>query len=83
MRPETIGLLVDVRDAAHYIASETGRMTFPEFMEDRRVRHAVLYNFIVIGEAANRLRRRDPDVARRISNIQRIVGMRNVLNSPV
>ena len=43
------------------------------------MRQAVLYSFSVIGEALNRLRRRDPDIAERISDLQQIVGMRNAL----
>jgi uncharacterized protein with HEPN domain len=36
-------------------------------------------SFLIIGEALNRLRRRDPDIAERISDLQQIVGMRNAL----
>jgi uncharacterized protein with HEPN domain len=36
-------------------------------------------NLTIIGEAANRLRRHDPEVAQRISGLGQAVGMRNVL----
>ena len=49
------------------------------FHRDRRMRQPVERNVAVIGEAINRLLRRDPDVARRVSGIQRIVGMRNAV----
>ena len=39
----------------------------------------MLYSFLIIGEAVNRLRRRDPDIAERISDTRQIVGMRNAL----
>ena len=79
MRPETLGLLVDIRDAARFIADDTAGATYDEFLNDQRMRQAVLYSFLIIGEAVNRLRRRDPDVAERISDMQQIVGMRNAL----
>jgi uncharacterized protein with HEPN domain len=43
------------------------------------MRQAVLYSFLIIGEAVNRLRRRDPDIAERVSDLRQIVGMRNAL----
>lgn len=79
MRPDTLGLLVDIRDAARFIADDTADATLEEFLQDRRMRQLVERNFTIIGEAINRLRRRDPDVATQISEIQQIVGMRNVV----
>jgi uncharacterized protein with HEPN domain len=43
------------------------------------MRQAVLYSFLIIGEAVNRLCRRDLDIAERISDLRQIVGMRNAL----
>jgi uncharacterized protein with HEPN domain len=79
MQPETLGLLVDIRDAARFIAADTADATYDEFLNDQRMRQAVLYSFLVIGEAVNRLRRRNPDIAERISDLRQIVGMRNAL----
>lgn len=79
MQPETLGLLVDIRDAAQFIAADTADATYDEFLNDQRMRQAVLYSFLIIGEAVNRLRRRDPDIAERISDTRQIVGMRNAL----
>jgi uncharacterized protein with HEPN domain len=79
MQPETLGLLVDIRDAARFIIADTADTTYDEFLNDRRMRQAVLYSFLIIGEALNRLRRRDPDIAERISDPRQIVGMRNAL----
>lgn len=70
---------MDIRDAARFIADDTAGATYDEFLSDQRMRQAVLYSFLIIGEAVNRLRRRDPDVAERISDTQQIVGMRNAL----
>jgi uncharacterized protein with HEPN domain len=79
MQPETLELLVDIRDAARFIIADTADTTYDEFLNDRRMRQAVLYSFLIIGEALNRLRRRDPDIAERISDPRQIVGMRNAL----
>ena len=79
MRPDTLGMLVDIRDSARFIADDTAGATFDQFMNDRRMRQLVERNFMIIGEAVNRLRRRDPDIADRIAAIPQIVGMRNAL----
>jgi len=79
MRPETLGLLVDIRDGARIIAEDTAGASYEEFLRDRRMRQLVERNLTIIGEAINRLRRRDPEVAQRVTGIQRIIGMRNVM----
>lgn len=79
MQAETLGLLVDIRDAARFIAEDTAGSTFDEFLTDQRKRQAVLYSFLIIGEAVNRLRRHDQEIADRISAVQKIVGLRNTL----
>ena len=79
MRPETLGILADIRDAAQFIADDTSGVTYETFATNRRVRQLVLYNFMIIGEAVNRMRRLDPDVADKISAVQQIVGLRNAL----
>ena len=79
MRHETLGLLVDFRDASRFIAEDTAGGSYEEFLRDRRMRQLVERNLTIIGEAINRLRCRDPDMAQRVSGIQRIIGMRNVV----
>ena len=69
MRPGTLGMLVDFRDFARFIADDTAGATFGEFLNDRRMRQMVERNLTIIGEAVNRLRRRDPEAADRISAI--------------
>ena len=83
MRHETLGLLVDIRDASRFIAEDTAGATYDEFLRDRRMRQLVERNLTIIVEAINRLRRRDPDLAQRVTGIQRIIGMRNVCRAPV
>jgi uncharacterized protein with HEPN domain len=68
-----------IREAAQYIAEDTAGMTFAGFAADRRTRQLVERNFATIGEAVNRIRRRDPEVVERISSYNDIIGLRNVV----
>ena len=70
MRFDTLGLLVDIRDSARFIAENTAGATYEEFLSDRRMRQLVGRNLTIIGEAVNRLRRRDPDTAAKIGAIR-------------
>jgi uncharacterized protein with HEPN domain len=79
MRFETLGMLVDIRDSARFIAEDTAGAPYEEFLSDRRMWQVVERNLTIIGEAINRLRRRDPDTAAKIEAIPQIVGMRNVI----
>jgi uncharacterized protein with HEPN domain len=48
-------LIEDIVDCANNIIEYTSLQTFDEFMNDQRTVDAVIRNFEVIGEAANRL----------------------------
>ena len=45
----------DMLDSAQRILRYTRGMTYQDFIDDRRTFDAVLHNFAVIGEAANRI----------------------------
>ena len=79
MRLDTMGTLLTIRDVAQYIVEDTEGFSYAAFVDDRLTRQAVERNFIIIGEAVNRLRSHDPVVAARISANPEIIGMRNVL----
>jgi len=79
MRPDTLGVLEDIRDAARFIADDTAGLTFEAFKGDRRTRQLVERNFEIIGEAVNRLRRREPSIAARISAHDEIIAFRYIL----
>lgn len=79
MRLDTLGSLLDIREAAHFIADLTADISFEEFLAERVRRDAIERNFITIGEATVRLRRHDAATLARISMIQQIVGLRNIL----
>jgi uncharacterized protein with HEPN domain len=52
---EILLLLEDMRDAAQKILSYTSGMTFDDFTNDDKTIDAVVRNFEIIGEAANRV----------------------------
>ncbi|MFT4041049.1 MAG: DUF86 domain-containing protein [Thermomicrobiales bacterium] len=79
MPPDVRGTLEDILEAIGFIETDTVGLSFEEFLADRKTRQAVVYNFEVIGEAVNRLRRHAPEIAERISNANKAVGLRNVL----
>ena len=49
------------------------------FQESLLLKSAVERQLEILGEALNRVRRTDPDLARDIPDLDRIVGMRNTL----
>lgn len=79
MPPDTLGVLEDILEAAQYIVDDTLGMTLEVFERDRRSRQLVERNFTIIGEAMNRLRRHDPEIAARVTSNRKIVGFRNSL----
>ena len=73
---ETILLLEDMLDSALKIKRYTSKLTFDSFFEDEKTIDAVVRNFEIIGEAANRIdidfRTKNPEI-----EWKRIRGFRN------
>jgi uncharacterized protein with HEPN domain len=69
-------LVGDILESAHKILGYTDGLTFEEFLNDAKTADAVIRNFEIIGEAANRL---SEDYKSRFPEIdwQRIRGFRN------
>ncbi|WP_133997481.1 HepT-like ribonuclease domain-containing protein [Dinghuibacter silviterrae] len=69
-------LLQDIIESSNKILSYTERLSYEEFVEDGKTVDAVIRNFEIIGEAANRLpeeiRTQNPNI-----DWQRIRGFRN------
>ena len=80
MQARTRKLLEDVKDAAAFILSQTAGHTSGSYSRERLLRQAVERNFEIIGEAVNIVRKFDPDVAKMISDADRIVAFRNLLS---
>lgn len=79
MKPESLALLDDVERACDRIQQYTADMGIDAWCGDEKTQDAVERNFDRIGEALNRLRRRDPDLAKRVPSIQGIIDFRNLL----
>jgi uncharacterized protein with HEPN domain len=70
--------LLDIRSAAHHILNFTAGLEFETFAKVVEVHSAVLYQFIIMGEAAGRLSDAFRD-QHPIAPWRRIVGLRNIL----
>lgn len=79
MRPESIKLLEDIRQAAENIFLFVTGRTLEEYEADRMLRSAVERQFTIIGEALSRLVKCDAPTAERIDVYRRIIDFRNVL----
>ena len=79
MHPKSPRLLEDVARSCRYIADDTADATLESYLSRRQMRQAVERNLEIIGEALNRLRMVDPDTAAAITDVQRIIGLRNRL----
>lgn len=66
-------------EAARLVNEFARGRTAADFTSDLVVRSAVERQLEILGEALNRLRRDDPDTAARVHDLDRIIGMRNVL----
>lgn len=79
MQPEASAYLWDARNAADRIASFIDGVSSDSYANDELRRSAVERQLEIIGEALNNLRKKDPDTAAQIPDLQRIIGLRNVL----
>ncbi len=79
MRHDPRKLCEDVLQAVDEIQSFSRGKTFEDFQGDRTLQLIVEREFEIIGEALARLRRDHPTLADRIKDIDKIIGLRNVL----
>ena len=79
MRPESAAHLWDAAEAARTVHGFVADRTEAAFMADLMLRSAVERQLEILGEALNRLRNEDPETAARVPDLDRIVGMRNVI----
>lgn len=79
MRPESPAFLWDARRAAGFIQQFVAGHLLADYVGDVLLKSAVERQFEIIGEALNRLRRVDPEVAATVPDLSRIVAFRNVL----
>jgi len=79
MQPEAKKYLDDIAQAAELIARFTADKTLAKYRDDPMLRAAVERQFEIVGEALARLAKRDPAIAARIGEHQRIIAFRNLL----
>ncbi len=71
--------LYDISVACTLIAEFVSGRSPVDYSRDAMLRSAVERQFEIIGEALNRLKQSDPDLAGRITDVSRIVAFRNRL----
>lgn len=71
--------LWDVCEAADRINEFVRGRSLADYLADAMLRAAVERQFEIIGEALNRLSRRSPEIAGRISSLRKAIAMRNAL----
>lgn len=79
MHPKSLKLIEDVVRSCQYIVEDTQGETPDTYLNDRRLRQVVERNLEIIGEALVRLRTVDPETAALITDLHRIIGLRNRL----
>jgi uncharacterized protein with HEPN domain len=77
MPPESRKWLTDMLEAANSITEFVDGKTFPDFANNKMLRGAVYFQYVIIGEALHQLRNFDPRTAGRISESARIIAFRN------
>ena len=79
MRLEVRKYLSDIQQAAALVRRFTDGKGLAAYEEDVLLRSAVERQFEIIGKAMSKLAGVDEEMARRISNFQRIIAFRNIL----
>jgi len=79
MKDEILKHLYDIREAAMVIKSFVAGKGFDEYSKDELLRSGVERKFEIIGEALNRIRKKDPSVMNRIRDHRDIISFRNIL----
>ncbi|MGO2037594.1 MAG: HepT-like ribonuclease domain-containing protein [Brevibacterium sp.] len=80
MQREAGAHLWDASEAAKLIQEfSSHKSSLAEFQSDLIIRSAIERQLEVLGEALNRLRRDDADTGSRVPEIDKIIGMRNIL----
>jgi uncharacterized protein with HEPN domain len=77
MNTETTKRLVDALEACRAIQQFTAGSNFAAYAADSMRRAAVERKFEILGEALNRAEESAPELAERLPEIRRIIGMRN------
>ena len=79
MRPETLKLLYDAKQAADLITQFSSGKSLEDYSADPMLSSAIQRQFEIVGEAFSQLAKTDAQVAARITQYKRIIAFLNVL----
>ncbi len=79
MKNKNLAYLYDIKTFCDRIFEITADLSEAEWGVNWKQQDIVHYNFVKIGEAVNRIRNGDPDLANRIPEIRGVIGFRNKL----
>ncbi|MEQ1891975.1 MAG: HepT-like ribonuclease domain-containing protein [Planctomycetota bacterium] len=79
MRPESLKLLHDMREAGRRVLEFTRGRTLADYRSDALLRSAVERQFEIIGEALSQLSKIDRETAEQIPERRGIISFRNIL----
>jgi uncharacterized protein with HEPN domain len=79
MQPRSGALLWDLVTAAKRIQGFVADRSWDDYDDDLLLRSGVERQFEIAGEAMSVLRNVDPEIADRVPNVHKIIGMRNIL----
>ncbi len=79
MRDEERAHLYDIIQAGRAIQDFTGGCTFDDYVANAMMRGAVERKFEIMGEALNRIRKKNPDLLGHIRECREIISFRNIL----
>ncbi len=79
MQPRSAALLWDLSTAVKRIQGFVAHKSWDDYSNDLLLRSGVERQFEIAGEAMTALRRIDPETADRVPNLNKIIGMRNIL----
>jgi len=77
MTESLLKLMTDVRECCSNIRTIIRGKTLEDIKNDITIRSAVLYQFVIIGEALNKAWKIDSDLESQITDLQEIVDFRN------
>jgi uncharacterized protein with HEPN domain len=77
MNVETKRRLLDALEACRAIEQFSAGVEYTRFLVDEMLQAAIERKFEILGEALNRAEESDPELAERLPEVRRIIGMRN------
>lgn len=80
MRSRSRSYLRDALDNALRILDSVSGKSLREYEANIRLRHQIEREFMIIGEAIDRLDKQEPQLAAQITDFRGYIGLRNVLN---